>query len=538
MGGSALGGARRGVAAVRLASRSAAGARWPAACHRAPRLRAQLRDPRDPRAWRGRAYRRDRRAVLGDEHPRDTAPRPPLADALVSDLVAVVGGDDRARVCRSRQDASRYVARTTRVESAACARRSGRGSSGRHRVRRRRTCSHAPASSQGRHWLYAAVGAARGRRRRTWSRQSRTRAGSLPPRGERRRTRKASVGEAEAIAGTALDMARSHAVVRQLRQRGERAALPGRQAERDVSVRASQPESACTGVARSSATEGAMTRGLSVDIIVNNFNYGSFLEAAIDSALAQDHAAVRVIAVDDGSTDDSRAIIASYGDRITPVLKNNGGQAAALNAGFEHSKGDVVMFLDADDVLLPSAARLVVDAFTADPRRVKVQYRMEVIDAAGRPSGAVKPPQHLPMPSGDFRAHELAFPLDLTWLPTSGNAFAGWALQRLLPIPEDEFAPAADWYLQHLTPLLGPVASLTEIGAQFRTHGANDYEPPTPTLDLEHVRKSVVYAAATRHQLEEVAGRFGLGVPRGGIVSVSDIANRMISLRLDHRRHP
>jgi hypothetical protein len=281
-----------------------------------------------------------------------------------------------------------------------------------------------------------------------------------------------------------------------------------------------------------------MTRALSVDIIVNNFNYAPFLEAAIDSALAQDHSPVRVIVVDDGSTDDSRALIASYGDRITPVFQDNGGQASALNAGFARSAGDVVIFLDADDVLRPRAARLVVDAFTAEPSTVKVQYRMEVIDADGRPSGVVKPPQHLPMPSGDVRAHELAFPFDLTWLPTSGNAFAAWALRRLLPIPEQRFAAAADWYLQHLTPLLGSVASLTEIGAQFRTHGANDYEPADPTLDLDHVRKAVVYAAATRQQLEDVAARLGLDVPRGGIVSVADVANRMVSLRLEPERHP
>jgi hypothetical protein len=281
-----------------------------------------------------------------------------------------------------------------------------------------------------------------------------------------------------------------------------------------------------------------VTRDLSVDIIVNNFNYAPFLEAAIDSALAQDHSPVRVIVVDDGSTDDSRALIASYGDRITPVFKDNGGQASALNAGFARSTGDVVIFLDADDVLLPHAARLVVDAFTAKPETVKLQYRMEVIDAEGRSSGVVKPPQHLPMPSGDVRAHELAFPFDLTWLPTSGNAFAARALQRLLPIPEHEFASSADWYLQHVTPLLGSVASLPEIGAQFRAHGANDYEPSSPVVDLDHVRKSVVYAAATRKQLQDVAARLGLAVPRGGIISVSDVANRMVSLRLDAERHP
>jgi glycosyltransferase involved in cell wall biosynthesis len=61
-----------------------------------------------------------------------------------------------------------------------------------------------------------------------------------------------------------------------------------------------------------------------VSIVVNNFNYERFLREAIDSALAQTYAPVEVVVVDDGSTDSSRDIIASYGDRLIPVLKANG----------------------------------------------------------------------------------------------------------------------------------------------------------------------------------------------------------------------
>src|SRR5712692_1029705 len=89
-------------------------------------------------------------------------------------------------------------------------------------------------------------------------------------------------------------------------------------------------------------------------IIINNCNYGQFLKAAIDSALSQTYLHKEVIVVDDGSTDNSREIIAgSYGSRIVPVLKENGGQASAFNAGFAVSRGEVVFFLDSDDMLLP-----------------------------------------------------------------------------------------------------------------------------------------------------------------------------------------
>ena len=92
-----------------------------------------------------------------------------------------------------------------------------------------------------------------------------------------------------------------------------------------------------------------------VSVIVNNYNYGHFLSEAIDSALAQTYTRTEVIVVDDGSTDDSSEIIAGYGDRIIPVLKENGGQASAFNAGFAKSRGDVICFLDADDYLFPQA---------------------------------------------------------------------------------------------------------------------------------------------------------------------------------------
>ena len=85
---------------------------------------------------------------------------------------------------------------------------------------------------------------------------------------------------------------------------------------------------------------------------------------------------------------------------------------------------------------------------------------MEVVDAAGRPTGAVKPHPHLPMPSGDMRAAELAYPFDIPWAATSANAFRTGLLRRILPIPEAEYpVSGADWYLVHLTALLGPVVS-------------------------------------------------------------------------------
>jgi hypothetical protein len=277
---------------------------------------------------------------------------------------------------------------------------------------------------------------------------------------------------------------------------------------------------------------------LVVDIVINNHNYGAFLEDAIESACGQTHERVNVLAVDDGSSDDSRQILARYRDRIALILQENGGQAAALNAGMERCEGDVVMFLDADDVLRPEAAARVAAAFAADESVSKVQFRMETIDADGQPTGELKPAAHLPLPSGDVREAELAYPYDLVWMATSANAFRTDAVRRILPIPVAEYPlTGADWYLVHLTALLGRVVSLDAIGAGYRVHADNSYELTAGRLDLDHLRQAIGFAASTSRELLRLADELGVARPER-ILSIADLANRMASLKLDPARHP
>src|SRR5258708_31977138 len=118
-------------------------------------------------------------------------------------------------------------------------------------------------------------------------------------------------------------------------------------------------------------------RPILVSIVINNFNYARYLAQAIDSALSQTATPVEVVVVDDGSTDNSREVIGGYGDRIVPVFKDNGGQASAVNVGFAHNHRQIVIFLDADDILLPMAAARVAGDFAARPGTVKVRTRMQ-----------------------------------------------------------------------------------------------------------------------------------------------------------------
>ena len=277
--------------------------------------------------------------------------------------------------------------------------------------------------------------------------------------------------------------------------------------------------------------EGRCVSDASIDVIVNNHNYGPFLRAAVDSALAQTHPRVRVVVVDDGSADDSRAIIESYGSRIVPVLKENAGQASAFNAGLHASTSDIVLFLDADDVLSPDICTSVAATFTADPDVARVQYRMEVIDQQGNSTGVLKPPEYVRLPSGDLRRHAVAFPFDIPWMATSGNAFSAKALRRIAPVPEDDFRILADWYLVHMTTLLGKIVSLDVVGAYRRVHARNLHEVSEPVLDLDQVRGSISAAAGVTPYLHQLAQDLGLSNGRT-TCAVSEIGNRLIYLRL------
>lgn len=281
------------------------------------------------------------------------------------------------------------------------------------------------------------------------------------------------------------------------------------------------------------------TSGILVSIVIDNYNYGRFLGDAIRSALGQSYPCTETIVVDDGSTDCSREVIGSFSDRIIPVLKENGGQASAFNAGFAASRGDMVIFLDSDDELLPDTAGRVAAAIRANPELAKVMYRMEIIDAAGTPTGRVKPAPHLPLRSGDIRRHTRTFPYDQSWMATSGNAFAAGVLRQILPIPEDTYSFCADWYVSHLSALFGPVLFLEEIGARYRLHGSNNHE--VSDLNLEQIRKSIGYMRSTSVDISLVAHRLGLepDLKRPeDILSVSYVASRLVSLKLDPIRHP
>ncbi len=104
-----------------------------------------------------------------------------------------------------------------------------------------------------------------------------------------------------------------------------------------------------------------------VSIIIPTYNYGNYLGDAVNSCLQQTHPDVETIVIDDGSTDNTRSVCESFGDRITYIYQQNSGVSAARNAGLNIVSGEYVTFLDSDDILTPGSVSTRVDILIKDP---------------------------------------------------------------------------------------------------------------------------------------------------------------------------
>jgi glycosyltransferase involved in cell wall biosynthesis len=271
----------------------------------------------------------------------------------------------------------------------------------------------------------------------------------------------------------------------------------------------------------------------SFSVVIGNYNYAAYLGAAIESALALDWPSVEVIVVDDGSTDGSRAVIERYGARVQAILKPNGGQPSAFNRGFAAATGDVVFFLDSDDLLYPDAARAVAAVWR--PGVSKVQFPLVSIDATGRPTGSQFPNlNRLPTPQAIRR--QLAATGLYICPPTSGNAFARRAFEAIFPLPE-QLTGAADGLLNVSAPLLGDVVSLAEPHAAYRIHGANAWAQDT--LDPGKFAKFIRDDLKRTDYLRTLAATRGIAVA-GDVVDrlPHHLQYRLASLRLAPNDHP
>lgn len=120
-----------------------------------------------------------------------------------------------------------------------------------------------------------------------------------------------------------------------------------------------------------------------VSVIIPNYNYADYLREAIASVLAQTYENIEIIVVDDGSSDNSRATIESYGEKVTGIFQQNQGVSATRNNGVKASRGEYIAFLDADDVWLPRKIELQMAKFAAVPTLGMVHVAVDEVDSDG-----------------------------------------------------------------------------------------------------------------------------------------------------------
>lgn len=121
-----------------------------------------------------------------------------------------------------------------------------------------------------------------------------------------------------------------------------------------------------------------------VSTIIPAYNAARYVGAAIESALAQTYTDNEIIVVDDGSSDDTPRVLESYGSRITFLRQPNAGVSAARNKALSVASGELIAYLDADDMWHPEKLEKQVEFLDAHPRCGIVHTDVDVIDAEGR----------------------------------------------------------------------------------------------------------------------------------------------------------
>jgi len=149
-----------------------------------------------------------------------------------------------------------------------------------------------------------------------------------------------------------------------------------------------------------------------VSVVIPCYNQARFLARAIESALAQTLPGLEVIVVDDGSTDDT-ATVAERFDRVRYHRQNNSGVAAARNTGLARARGDFVIFLDADDELLPNAAEIGAGALLATPAAAFTAGVAMPVDADGTELPFTRPVLH----ADNARRYDELLTTNFMWTP-------------------------------------------------------------------------------------------------------------------------
>lgn len=222
-----------------------------------------------------------------------------------------------------------------------------------------------------------------------------------------------------------------------------------------------------------------------ISVVTPSYNQARFLPATLASVLSQDYAPVEYIVIDGGSTDGSVALLAQHADRLAYwVSEPDQGQTDAINKGLRRATGDVLAYLNSDDVYLPGALRRVAAHFVRHPQVGVLYGDCQVIDEQGRVLGLL-PRQAFNLRRTIERGE---------FIPQPAAFWRRAVLEKVgLFDPQLHYAMDYDFFIRAAR--AAPVAYLPEPLAAFRLHGGSK------TIAREECHWREALAVSGRHGL-------------------------------------
>lgn len=208
-----------------------------------------------------------------------------------------------------------------------------------------------------------------------------------------------------------------------------------------------------------------------VSVIIDTYNYSQYIEECIESVLNQTFSTtnMEIIVVDDGSSDNTCEKVSKYKVKIKYLYKDNGGQASALNLGFEQSSGQYIVFLDSDDLMDPGRIEKVLEEFENNDEVGCVLNKRKIIsdnkidyDGFASFSNLRLTPENadLILKSG---------------YGTSRTSLRRSTADKIFPLPEKGLKIEADLYINLSVPWITNISSLADYLTIYRIHGENLY---------------------------------------------------------------
>lgn len=199
-----------------------------------------------------------------------------------------------------------------------------------------------------------------------------------------------------------------------------------------------------------------------VSIVTPSYNQAPFLEETILSVLSQEYPNLEYVIVDGGSSDGSLEIIQKYAHRLSWwVSEKDQGQTDAINKGFARARGDILAWLNSDDLYEPEAVREAVSFLQAHPEVGMVYGDAKLIDETGRQIGL------FPARQTDYQRLLDGY----VHIPQQAAFFRGELWRRVAPL-DTSFYFAMDYDLWVRLAKVAPLCYQPRLWASFRLHAS------------------------------------------------------------------